>query len=132
MARRPALLSTQPIEIGGVPHFLSAGVDITARKEAEARLIASERQLRESEARMSTVFRASPTAVSLGRLRDGKFVVVNEAFVSVTGYAENEIIGRNSQELGLYARPEERAKFFERIMGAGFVRDYEYTLRTKV
>lgn len=31
------LLSTFPVTIDGVPHFVSAGVDITARKEAEAR-----------------------------------------------------------------------------------------------
>ncbi len=31
------LLSTYPVSIGGVPHLVSAGVDITARKEAEAR-----------------------------------------------------------------------------------------------
>src|SRR5688572_32076397 len=49
------LLSSQPVEIGGTPHFMTAGVDITARKEAEAKLLERERQLRESEARMSTV-----------------------------------------------------------------------------
>ena len=32
------LLSSQPVDIGGVPHLLSAGADITVRKEAEAEL----------------------------------------------------------------------------------------------
>lgn len=35
-----ALLSTFPVTLGGVPHFVSAGVDITANKEAEARTFA--------------------------------------------------------------------------------------------
>lgn len=42
------LLSTQPVDIGGVPHFLSAGVDITEQKRAEAELqnaLAKEREL---------------------------------------------------------------------------------------
>lgn len=33
------LLSSQPVDIAGVPHLLSAAVDITARKEAEAELV---------------------------------------------------------------------------------------------
>lgn len=42
------LLSSQPVDIGGAPHLLSAAVDITSRKEAEAMLqnaLAKEREL---------------------------------------------------------------------------------------
>ncbi len=44
------LLSSQPVDIAGVPHLLSAAVDITARKEAEAELLKNlerERELNE-------------------------------------------------------------------------------------
>ncbi|HEX5220473.1 MAG TPA: ATP-binding protein [Verrucomicrobiae bacterium] len=42
-----ALLSSQRVEIGGVPHLLSAGVDITVRKEAEAELLKNLERARE-------------------------------------------------------------------------------------
>src|SRR5262249_23497067 len=54
------LLSADSIEIAGVPHLLTVGLDITERKQAEAELRASEARLRESEARFSAAFHASP------------------------------------------------------------------------
>lgn len=125
------LLSADMVDIDGEPHVVAAGVDITARKRAEAELRVANERLRESEARWSTVFRASPAAVSLGRLDDGKLVAVNEAFHRATGFTEAEALGRNSRELGLYAQPEARDAFFHQVTTLGCVRDYEYLLRSK-
>lgn len=41
------LLSSRPVDIGGVPHLLSAGADITVRKEAEAELVKNLERARE-------------------------------------------------------------------------------------
>ena len=67
--------------------------DITARKEVEAQLIASERQLRESEARFSKAFQTSPVLMTIARLADGKLVEVNPAFTKHIGLERGEIIG---------------------------------------
>ncbi|MFO1499386.1 MAG: PAS domain S-box protein [Verrucomicrobiota bacterium] len=94
--------------IHGEPHLLSVAQDITERKEAETRLRQSEQSYRESEQRLRTMIRASPAAVTLARLPEGTFVTVNEAFVRLSGFAENEVLGRTSSELNLYVHSSTR------------------------
>lgn len=125
------LLSTQPVDIGGTPHFLSAGVDITARKEAEARVIASERQLRESEARFSKAFQTNPVLMTIARLEDGQFVEVNPAFMKHIGFDRTEIIGKSSQQLSLWVDATARADFFSKLKRDRVVRDVECQIRTR-
>lgn len=125
------LISTHRVEIGGVTHYLNAGVDITQRKQAEAKLLESERQLRESEARFSTAFHASPVLMTIARLADAKFVEINEAFIRMTEWQREELIGRDSRELGLWRDVTARTNFFERIKRDGEVRDVECEIRMR-
>lgn len=125
------LLSTQPVDIGGTPHFLSAGVDITARKEAEAKLVASERQLRESEARFGKAFQTNPVLMTIARLDDGKFVEVNPAFMKHIGFDRTEIIGKDSRELDLWVDLNARADFFGKLKQHRLIRDVECQIRTR-
>src|ERR1043165_4891147 len=118
------LLSTQPMEIGGVPHFLSAGVDITARTDAEERL-------RESEARFGKAFQTSPVLMTIARLEDSKFVEVNPAFVQHVGLEREEIIGRDSRDLALWEDAAARADFFQRLKQDRVVRNVEARIRTR-
>src|SRR5262249_19657207 len=123
------LLSSHPVEFDGVLHFMSAGVDITARKEAEARLIESERRLRESEARFSTAFNASPLLMTIARLDDSKFVEANPAFIEMTGLERAGIVGKSSLDLGLWIDEEARAGFFERLRRERVLRNIECQVR---
>src|SRR6185503_19706149 len=103
--------------------------DISERKKAEMELRASEARLRESEARFSTAFHASPVLITIARLRDRIFVEVNEAFLRWIGLARADIVGRNSEELGLWANREERAQFFSELRRARSLRNVESQLR---
>jgi len=114
------LMSSHRVEMGGVLHYLSAGVDITQRKAAEAKLLERERQLRESEARFAKAFQTSPVLMTIARLEDGKFVEVNPAFMQHIGYDRREIIGRDSRELGLWVDLE--ARLFQAFHRGGNVR----------
>ena len=51
----------------------------------QAILQESEARLRESEARFSTAFQASPVITTIARLKDARFVEVNEAFLKLNG-----------------------------------------------
>ena len=84
--------------------------DISERKKAETELRASETRLRESEARFSAAFRASPVFITISRMNDGRYVLVNEAFLKWTGYRLEEVISHNSQELSLWADPAARER----------------------
>lgn len=47
-------------------------------------------------------FNNVPSAVFLSSIDDGRFVEVNEAFETVSGYSLNEVIGKTVDELDLY------------------------------
>jgi PAS domain S-box-containing protein len=69
--------------------------DITERTRAQAALA-------DSEARFSAAFQASPIPTTLSRFDDGRLVLVNDAFVSWSGYSRDEILGRNTLELDIW------------------------------
>lgn len=125
------LLYSHSLEVNGVLHYLSAGVDISPRKEAEANLRESERRLRESEARFSTAFQTNPVLMTMVRLDGGKFVEVNEAFIRLLGWERSELIGRDSSELRLWVHPAARASFFERLAREGEVLNVEAEFCTR-
>src|SRR5262249_33654778 len=74
---RTVLLSSDLVKMDGVPHSITAGVDITARKKAEAELQLAHEHLRLSEERFGKAFRSSPAMMAITRLADGRFVSVN-------------------------------------------------------
>jgi PAS domain S-box-containing protein len=119
------LLSAETIKLHDTPHILSFALDITQRKRAEEELRASEARLRESEGRFSAAFRASPVAITISGMEDGRTVLANEAFLKWTGYRLDEVLGRNSQELSLWADPAEREPFWEELRRAGFIHERE-------
>lgn len=49
-----------------------------------------------------------PTATCISRVTDGRVVDVNDAFLRMTEYKRDEVIGRTPVELGLYANPDDR------------------------
>ena len=88
-------------------HCIAVVEDINAQKEAEEILAASQKSLQSSEARYSTAFQASPNAVNIFRLDDGMYLEVNKAFLEIMGFEREEVIGRTSQELNIWADPSD-------------------------
>lgn len=97
------LLSTQPVDIGGVPHFLSAGVDITARKEAEAKLHESERRLRD-------LYESLSAAVMVHD--ESGFLQINSACVKLFGATRpEEIVGKHPGDVSPPTQPDGQPSF---------------------
>ncbi len=119
------LLSAEVIQLDGVPHTLSMGVDITERKRTEAELRASESRLRESEARFSAAFHASPIITAIFRASDARFVLVNDAFLNWGHFTRDEALGRTTLELGMWENPAERDRFWADVLPAGSIRERE-------
>src|SRR5262249_31658363 len=99
-------------------------IDIGERKRAEA-------ALRESEERFAKAFQASPDGLAISRIADAVFLEVNDSFVSMSGYARDEIIGKSSLEIGLYVDPASRERALQILKEQNFVRDFELTMRRK-
>jgi PAS domain S-box-containing protein len=86
-------LSTVVIE--GIRRVMSVATDITARKQAEE-------QLR----KLSLAVEQSPECIVITDIR-ANIEYVNEAFLRVTGYSREEVVGRNSRILHSGQTPKE-------------------------
>lgn len=98
--------------------------DITAREQVEA-------ALRLSEEKYFKAFQSSPDAILISRLRDGRFIEVNEGFTRLTGYSRQEALSSSSVDLGMYPDPHGREEIVAELLKSGRVRDYEYNYRMK-
>ncbi|HEV2691480.1 MAG TPA: PAS domain S-box protein, partial [Verrucomicrobiae bacterium] len=75
------------------------------------------------------VFRDSPVAMNLSRLKDGKIVEVNNAWVQLTGFSREEAHGHSSAELGLVAL-EVSLEARTRLRISGAIPASEFSVRT--
>lgn len=99
-------------------------MDITERKQAEE-------QLRLSEEKFATAFRASPDAVNLTRSSDGRYLEVNEGFTEITGFTAEDAVGRSALELNIWVDPQDRARLVRELEEHGIVKNLEAEFRRK-
>src|SRR5215831_1031489 len=99
-------------------------IDVGERKRAEA-------ALRESEERFAKAFQVSPHGLAISRIADAVVLEVNDSFVSMFGYARDEIIGKSTLQIGLYGDPASREGALKMLKEQNFVRDFELTMRRK-
>ncbi len=123
--------STFPAEVHlvampvGVMRLLYATFrDITAQRKAD-------RLLRDSEERFSKAFHLSPAPMCIIARDGGHLQEANRAFQRLVGYSQDELVGRTTAELGLWANPEDRA-FVRQVLETGSsISEREYHFRTK-
>ena len=76
-------------------------------------------------------FHASPAAICISTLKEGRFVDVNESFCKLSGYSLEELIGKSSTELNMWASPEDRSQIASVIARTGSIPEYENRLIRK-
>jgi len=104
--------------------MVGASIDITARKKVEASLF-------ESQQKFAKVFYSNPDIMTISTIKEGRYIEVNDAFVAITGYERNEVIGRSIFDLNIWVVPKERDAVIKQIQENGRVRDFEIELRSK-
>ncbi len=96
------------------------------------RLDRSYAALRASEDKFRRVFKALPAGLAVSRLHDGRFVDVNDEFVKTYGFTKEEVLGKTSTELGIWAASEDRARLIRSLeVGGGNQRDLELNMKAK-
>lgn len=109
---------------GGPARIIGTNLDATARHQAEL-------QLQKSEERYRSAFQTAQDAINLNRLSDGTYIECNKAFLDITGYSLEEVIGRTSLELDIWADPEDRERMVERLAAGSNCRNLEARFRMK-
>ncbi len=97
--------------------------DITESVQAET-------ALRESEEKFKRAFRSNPDAMSITTLAEGKYVDVNDAFLRLTGFTREDLIGQASLETS-WVDQEHRGRMVRALHEHGRVESMEACFRKK-
>jgi PAS domain S-box-containing protein len=87
--------------------------------------------LRASEEKFRMAFILSPDSININRLQDGMYVSVNNGFTKITGYPADEVIGKTSLELDIWADPRDRQRLVAGLKKTGEVINLEARFRAK-
>jgi len=93
-------------------------------------LFNAHRITRESEEKYKAAFMTSPDSVNINRL-DGLYVDINEGFTALTGFTRQDVIGKLSSEINIWAIPEDRGKLVQGLKKDGYVENLESVFRCK-
>jgi PAS domain S-box-containing protein len=118
-------------ESGPITRWRTALLDISSRKRAEQEKTRLIRDLARSQQHFQTLFNWTPSAIGISTVADGRLIDVNEGFCRLTGYGREEVIGRTTVELGLWADPLERETVLREIREQGSLHNREGRLQTK-
>jgi PAS domain S-box-containing protein len=101
----------------------------TMAENAEKRR--SDDEMRQSEEKFAAIFRASPIPICLIRISDGVVIDANAAHLSLLEYSREEVIGKTTLELNIWAHREERERLVAELARNHRVSGFEAQYVTK-
>jgi PAS domain S-box-containing protein len=102
-----------------------------ARAAAEIERQQVEEALRLSQEKFAKAFRASPSAITLSTLKDGRYLEVNDSCQQLLGYSPAEMIGASALDLEIWVHPEARETLKQTLEHQGRVLNQEVEFRKK-
>ena len=87
--------------------------------------------LKLSEEKFSGAFHSAPALMAISTLTDGRYIDVNDVFLTTLGLTREEVIGRTSTELGVLDDPGVRAELLALVAREGRVRHADVRMRAK-
>ncbi|MBN2318420.1 MAG: PAS domain S-box protein [Acidobacteria bacterium] len=100
-----------------------------ARLQAENENL--KKSLQQSQQRFFQLFHASPNPITINTLKEGRIIDLNDAYARIGGFKREELIGRSSLELGLWADPRQRDILLRELQERGKVHNFEVDVLTK-
>ncbi len=98
--------------------------DVTGRVQAE-------RELQRSEKKFRAAFQTSPDSININRLADGLYLEANDGFCAIMGYSKEDVIGKTSLELNIWADTADRDRLKKLLESDGFAENMEARFRHK-
>ena len=118
------LFTAETFEMAGTRYLLILITDITDVKKMEA-------SLRESESKLVVAFRASPHALVIVTMGEGRFIEINDNVCRLTGYSREEIIGHTVDELKIWDDQNFRMRIAKALFEKGRITNEELEWRTR-
>jgi PAS domain S-box-containing protein len=106
----------------GVDQLLSIVRDITEGRRIED-------AMRKHQEIYAKTFKASPAAISIATLADGRYLEVNDRFTQVFGLAREQVLGRTSIKSDSWVYPEHRDRFVAALTEQGSLDNFETQFR---
>jgi len=106
--------------------LLMVGTHIDVHQSKE-----QQRALMESRERFQKIYETTPDAMGITRIEDGLYLDVNSGFEAVTGYSRQEVMGRTSAEVGIWADADQRVQLMAEFKRAHQVDSMELLARNK-
>ncbi|MEO0896353.1 MAG: PAS domain S-box protein [Bacteroidota bacterium] len=118
--------TTQPIlnDQGEVNSMLAVVRNITEERQRELKL-------KESEQKFSKAFRGHPVAMQIVNVVSGELIEINDSFVELTGFTENELFQFGMVELGICEDDSCHREIFGSIQENGDLHDYPFEIKNK-
>lgn len=91
----------------------------------------SESKLRQSEEKFRFAFQTSPNVITLTSVEDGIYVDINDAFTKLLGYTREEVIGKSSLVLNIWADIKDRERLVSGLEQDGIVHSLKAQFKGK-
>jgi len=116
---------------GWPSHLLAHVEDVNSRRTAEASTVVAAEALQTSEERYRSAFQTCPDGVLIARVGDGAIIDANPAFLEMMGFNREEVVGRTSVALDIWADDGDRHRLAEALQEELGCRDLEVRMRRK-
>jgi len=90
-----------------------------------------ESKLKESIYTLETIFQTNPDSITISKIDDGSILLVNKSFLDISGYKEEEVIGKTTTSLNIWVDINERKKLVFEVEQSGYVDNFEAKFRMK-
>ena len=90
----------------------------------------AQKKLKDSEEKFKKAFQNSNDSININQ-RDGSYIDVNDGFTKLTGYTQEDVTGKMSSDIDIWAIPEDLEKLHVGLIERGFVKNLESKFRCK-